>query len=365
MIYLSQRHLPAGYRENGNSKIRIKSPKAWGNGAYVKIISPTSRGSGSYVVHKALERHMPGYHVSGYNPYWSVAPFMLKKIAPVKSADLIHAPSDYAIFSYRKDVPLVISFHGYACDRWIKPYSTLIQYVHSRTDLRLWFKVAVQKASAVTAVSQFTADLARRDLGIKRSVELIYNGVDTERFTPGIETLSNRKEVRVFFSGNLTRRKGVHWLPEIADHLEEKIRIYYTQGLRTRHLLPSHRGLKTVGPIPYAQMPNRYKQMDILVMPTVREGFGLSIAEAMSCGLPVVASDCSAIPELVDDGLGGFLCPIGDVDSFAQKINLLANSPQLRKEMGEYNRAKVEKLFTVERMVAKYQRLFDRVAESK
>ena len=81
----------------------------------------------------------------------------------------------------------------------------------------------------------------------------------------------------------------------------------------------------------------------------------------MACGLPVVASDCSSIPELVDPGKGGFLCPVGDVDAFAKKINILADSPRLRKEMGEYNRAKVEKMFTLERMVNEYKDLFEEV----
>jgi glycosyltransferase involved in cell wall biosynthesis len=101
--------------------------------------------------------------------------------------------------------------------------------------------------------------------------------------------------------------------------------------------------------------------MDILLMPTVREGFGLAIAEAMACGLPVVASNCSAIPELIDEGKGGFLCPVGDVDAFAEKINLLADSPILRREMGNYNRAKVEKMFTLDRMASEYQELFEKV----
>jgi glycosyltransferase involved in cell wall biosynthesis len=81
----------------------------------------------------------------------------------------------------------------------------------------------------------------------------------------------------------------------------------------------------------------------------------------MACGLPVVASNCSAIPELIDNGKGGFLCPVGDVAAFSEKINLLADSPKLRHEMGEYNRAKVEKMFTIERMVNEYQGLFEEV----
>ena len=82
--------------------------------------------------------------------------------------------------------------------------------------------------------------------------------------------------------------------------------------------------LVPIGRVPHGEMPERYQQMDILLMPTVREGFGMAVAEAMACGLPVVASDCSSIPELVDDKKGGFLCPVGDTGAFADRINMLA-----------------------------------------
>jgi len=52
-------------------------------------------------------------------------------------------------------------------------------------------------------------------------------------------------------------------------------------------------------------------------------------------------------------------CPVGDVGAFAEKINLLADSPKLRHEMGEYNRSKVEKMFTLDRMVKEYRELFE------
>ncbi|MBW2064752.1 MAG: glycosyltransferase family 4 protein, partial [Deltaproteobacteria bacterium] len=170
-----------------------------------------------------------------------------------------------------------------------------------------------------------------------------------------------RKEIRVLFSGNLTRRKGAHWLPDIAKRLDKNITIFYTQGLRGRGRLPARRGLKPIGAVPFNKMPERYQTMDILLMPTVREGFGLAVAEAMACGLPVVASKCSAIPELVDDGKGGALCPVGDVAAFAEKINFLAESADLRKEMGEYNRSKVERLFSLNRMVNEYRDLFEEI----
>jgi len=339
----------------------VRSNKRKASMKNLRIVSPMAWGSGAHVVHTMLERYLPGYCVRAYHPYWTIFPFVLPVVVPLKGTHLIHSIPDYAIFFFRKSVPLVITFHNYVLDRWMKPYSSWVQRLHYATDLRLWTWLALQKTHTVTAVSHFTARLVQQDLNLSRPIKVIYNGVDVNHFTPAPFLTSSRKEVRVFFSGNLTRRKGAHWLPSIARRLRKNVRIFYTQGLRTRSGLPSDTGLQSVGSVPFEDMPNRYRQMDILLMPTVREGFGLAVAEAMACGLPVVASNCSAIPELIDDGMGGFLCPVGDADAFAEKINLLADSPQLRQEMGEYNRSKVEKQFTIERMVNEYRELFEEV----
>jgi glycosyltransferase involved in cell wall biosynthesis len=100
------------------------------------------------------------------------------------------------------------------------------------------------------------------------------------------------------------------------------------------------------------------------LMPTVREGMSLAILEAMASGLPVVASDCSSMPELIESGAGGFLCPIADVQSFANKINLLADEYSLRQSMGAYNRSKVEKSFSLQSMIKEYRLLFEEVLDS-
>jgi glycosyltransferase involved in cell wall biosynthesis len=240
----------------------------------------------------------------------------------------------------------------------MRPYSNWFQKIHYATDLKICTKLAIRKAKKITAVSDFTAKLVKEDMQLSGPVKIIYNGVDTDYFTPSLSKKGIQEEISVFFSGNLTRRKGAHWLPEIAKYLNHDIKIYYTQGLRTRSVLPDLPNLKSIGPVSFQDMPKRYRQMDILLMPTVREGLSLSVLEAMACGLPVVASNCSSLPEQIDHGKGGFLCPIGDVNEFAEKINLLAESPMLRREMGGYNRAKVEQRFRVEQMVNEYRKLF-------
>ncbi len=327
----------------------------------MKIISPMATGSGAHVVHSLLETLIPGYRVSDYHPYWTLFPFALPQIVSTRSADLIHTTPDYAVFFHRPSQPMVLTFHNYILDRWMQNHSSWIQRLHYTTTLKFLSRMAVKKAHALTAVSHYTARLVQEDLKISKRIKVIYNGVDVDQFKPAASSPYSRKEVRVFFSGNLIRRKGAHWLPSIARGLGKNIRIYYTQGLRTQNNLASNSKLQPIGSVPFKDMANRYRQMDILLMPTVREGFGLVVAEAMACDLPVVASNCSAIPELIDEGKGGFLCPVGDVDAFAEKINFLADSPKLRREMGEYNRTKVEKMFALDRMVREYQDLFQEV----
>jgi len=319
-------------------------------------------GNGAYIIHQILGNKIPNYHICGYNPYWTLCPPALPFLCRRQGIpDIIHTTPDYAGFFYRKSIPLVITFHNYVLDRWMRPYSSWLQRIHYTTDLKLFTRFALKKAHTITAVSQFTERLVQQDLKKTFPVRVIYNGVDTNKFTPASTYDSSPKEIRVLFSGNLTRRKGAHWLPLIAKRLKKNVRIYYTQGLRTKKAMPSITGFESIGAVPFKEMPALYRQMDILLMPSVREGFGLAVAEAMACGLPVVASNCSAIPELIDDGKGGFLCPVGDVAAFAEKINLLADSPKLRHEMGEYNRSKVEKMFTIERMVNEYRELFEEV----
>ena len=327
------------------------------------IISPMGTGNGAFVIHKLLENRIPGYHVFPFNPYRTFFPPSLLFLGRFQHADLMHTTPDYAIFHARKKMPLIITFHNYILDRFMRDFSSVLQNIHYQTDLKILTKLAVCKADTITAVSNFTANLAKRDLqlGGKR-IRVIYNGIDHTLFVPPkLPQSKKNKNIHVLFSGNVTRRKGAMWLRPIAERLNKDIFVHYTSGLQNSKNLLNHPKLNCLGSIPYQQMPALYQEADILLFPTVREGFGLAAAEAMSCGLPVVATDCSSLPELIDNGKGGFLCPIGNVDAFAEKINFLAENPGLRREMGEYNRAKVENMFTLDRMVDQYQELFEEV----
>jgi glycosyltransferase involved in cell wall biosynthesis len=332
----------------------------------MKVFSPVPRGSGVEVLHGALAEAIAGYRLRTYSPWWSLLPPALPALS-AGDADLIHASADYGAFFARAGVPLVVTVHNYTSDRFMRAYSSRLQYLHYRTDLRWFGRMTLARANVVVAISRFIGDLIRRDLGVDPPLRTIYNGVDHERFVPPPKRPA-AIPFRVLFCGNLNRRKRAHLLPQLAAALDERFEIHFTAGLADGGLSAAHVAsggaqLRPLGRIEHAAMPSVYQNMDALFMPSVREGFGLCVAEAMACGLPVVACRESALPELVEPGLGGMLCAVDDVPAFAGALRQLADDRDLASRMGEYNRARVEQRFTLKRMVGEYRELFEAVLD--
>ncbi len=92
-----------------------------------------------------------------------------------------------------------------------------------------------------------------------------------------------------------------------------------------------------------------YGVFDVFVSTSIREGFSVSVLEAMASSLPVVVSDSGGVREMVEDGVNGFIIEDFDVEKFKEKI-LLFKDKRLKEEFGRRNKMKVKERFTVERM---------------
>jgi len=101
--------------------------------------------------------------------------------------------------------------------------------------------------------------------------------------------------------------------------------------------------------------------MNLFVMPSLYEGFGLSAAEAMAAGLPVIASDVEGLSEIVEDGVTGYLIPSGHRLALAEAVIELLSNCAKRQIMGQRGRAKAEELFSLntfsKSMLAAYEEL--------
>jgi glycosyltransferase involved in cell wall biosynthesis len=114
---------------------------------------------------------------------------------------------------------------------------------------------------------------------------------------------------------------------------------------------------------PRRDVPALMHAIDAFVMPSIWEGFGLVLLEAMAAARPIVASRVATIPEVVVDGETGLLVPPGDAAALAEALARLAASSDLRRELGERGRERLSREFSVEKMVGDTELLYRELVE--
>jgi glycosyltransferase involved in cell wall biosynthesis len=179
--------------------------------------------------------------------------------------------------------------------------------------------------------------------------------VDTARFQPA-DSLPDGP-LRLLFAGTPSLRKGVDLLPAILNAVRDDIRLSITADPDALPGLADHPQINFLGRVAPANMAETYRAHSALLMPTRMEGLPLAALEAMACGLPVIASDASSLPEAVLDGETGLLVPAGDAHGFAQAVAALHDNSDMRSRMGAAARRRAEGHFTLERMGRDYARV--------
>ncbi len=197
-------------------------------------------------------------------------------------------------------------------------------------------------------------------------IRMIPPGVDLHAFAPGVGERASLglsdDDFVVLFVGWLLPRKGIDFLlPAIRQLANAR----QTSGRRVRlviagsgpgedrvRALVSRLGLDAAcvfaGARPYAQMPTLFRSADVFVLPSIatdtwQEQFGMSLIEAMACGIPCIATQSGAIPEILGDA--GLLCQPNDMLALHDALAQLARDPELRRELAHRERERAERLF--------------------
>lgn len=322
-----------------------------------QVIAPITYGSGVQVVHGMLEARIAEYQVKPITPRRALLPMSLKKLRP--NADtVIHSLPDLGGYGFDRKLPLVVTFHGFYLDGQAMASASIKQRLFYRQLLQRYVARAVRRAQKVTAVSEFTAQLVEKHFGC--AVDVIANGVDSERYSPSEQRLTDRR-LRVLFSGNLRTQKGFDVVTRLAHELQDCCELLIAAGLRggasVAKSLPGN--ITLLGRVEHDAMPQLYRDVDVLLLPTLREGMSLVTLEAMSSGLPVVTTDIAAQRLLISSGEGGYLLPVGDHRGFAKVLRHLAIEPRLREAMGQFNRDRVLESYQADRMAEQYRQLFE------
>jgi glycosyltransferase involved in cell wall biosynthesis len=200
-------------------------------------------------------------------------------------------------------------------------------------------------------------DLARADR-VSRSREQVRRGL-------GVAP----DEVLVLFAGVAIPRKGIEEAVEAWRRLGDAGRgarlLFVSKPVdpieagRIDELAASDPRVAHLPKVPYEEMPDLYRAADVFFFPTRREGFGIVVAEAMACGLPVVTTRARGVRGVVVDGETGLQAQVGDIDGLSFALARMIADPGLRASLGRAGRARVEREYAwdpiLDRLLSKLQ----------
>ena len=261
--------------------------------------------------------------------------------------------------------PLVVSFRGWD--------ATL--YPASRPGI---FRDLFARADRVLPVSEA---LARRlvDLGCeRRKISVLHSGINCRRFMFAERRRAPGEPTRLLTVGRLVEKKGIPIAIEaVARLLREGASLEYIVAgegpLRSalEAQIAAHgisHAVRLVGWKSQAEVIALLAAAHVFVLPCVtsasgdQEGIPNSLKEAMAVGLPVVSTIPAGIPELVEDGVSGFLVPERDIDRLADRLGLLLREPERWPSMGRAGRARVEAAFDIESLNDELERIYRALA---
>jgi glycosyltransferase involved in cell wall biosynthesis len=301
---------------------------------------------------------------------WYVAPFVVpgavKRVHDQVGFDLLRVHSlryigPGALWARRRyglDVP-VVSHHHHLDP---SPLNRLIE------------KRVIQASEHVITVSEFSRRQLADELGVAVDhVSVIHNGVD-ERFAPGprdaalAERLGVGSRPTTLFLGGLKARKNIDLLlgvwPRVLALVPGAALLIVGTGPLERALRQKAADLGLGGSVIFCgrvaeeDKVRYYRIADLFVSPSSLEGFGFSVAEAMSCGLPVLVANRGALPELVGGGVGAAVIDPEKPREIIEGVAGFLRSHERRAEGGRTNRARVDALFRWDRAVSRVREVY-------
>ncbi len=284
--------------------------------------------------------------------------------------DVLHLHSPLIPF-IRTSLPMVVTEHG-----TVKGFIDNLDLIDSyslvgKTFRKMYVSIdrkIVESADKVIAVSKACAQELREWYGLKKDIEVIYNGVDTKFFIPGNR---NHNQAYILYSGSLITKKGLPDLIRSATYIcqeypDMKFILAGDGPLEKQlkglvHQLDLDNNFSFVGYINRDKLLSYYQNAAVCVLPSYHEGLPTVLLEAMACGIPTVATSVAGNSEVVKDGETGFLVPPKEPKRLAEAILTLLGDNKLRREMGINARKQAEESYDWEVIISKIERCYSSV----
>ncbi|MEM3397317.1 MAG: glycosyltransferase family 4 protein [Thermoplasmata archaeon] len=297
-------------------------------------------------------------------------------VPQITGVDIIHLngfgmlTNDYLVRKYHKKLPIVFStMHGVKIPTkkiMNKIYHTLYFHIIGLHTLKL--------ADKITTLQEL--DIQRLEgMGIPRK-----KMEDVPPFLPD-ELLGKKWELEnkpferyIIFLGRLHIEKSpVHLLHALKKIKRDNVGLVFVgpddgELVNLRQVSANfmlEKRVKFIGKVDEEKKYGLLANADLLVLPSMYEGFGIVLLESWAMSKPVIASRVGGVPYIVSDGKDGLLYEWGDIDALAKKIEFLLENDEVRKKMGEAGRKKVEEKYTRTKVVDKIERVYRELLETK
>ncbi len=337
---------------------------------FISYALPVRIGEPSDRIH-FHEVEVMNYPLFDHPPYTLALASQMYNVAVNESLDLLHVhyaiPHSVSAHLARtmlksRRLPFVTTLHGTDI--------TLVGVDRSYLPIT---RFSIEESDAVTAISQYLHGVTLREIGVKREIEVIPNFVNCDVFTPADHATRRREfapdgeKVLVHLS-NFRPVKRVPDVVEIFSRVRKEIpaklvmigdgpdRVVAEWMAREKGLTKDVHFLGKQN-----QVQNLLCCGDVMLLPSQLESFGLAALEAMACGVPPVASRVGGLPEVVEDGVEGFLVPPGDLDTMAKRTLLILTDADLQRRMGQAARARADHQFCASKIIPLYEKLYERV----
>ena len=282
--------------------------------------------------------------------HWDVIYF------PWNSAAIRHLPL------FDLGVPTVVSCRGAQVN--IAPHNP------ERAEIRQGLEETFERATAVHCVSIAIESEARK-YGLRSiKTHVIRPAVDPNKFLPAT-TKPQNNSLQIVTTGSLIWRKGYEYalmatallrdwdIPFhfhiIGDGSERQRLLYTIDDLALTEHVTLH------GRLAPDQVLQQLQQADHFLLSSLSEGISNAVLEAMSCGLPIVTTDCGGMEEAVFNSLHGHVVPMRQPQAMAQAIQHLWQNPAARIEMGRAARKRILQTFSLDRQIDAFSTMFERV----
>lgn len=183
-------------------------------------------------------------------------------------------------------------------------------------------------ASSLTKKSLLSKGIA------EDKIKVIPYGVDTSKFT-----FFERKQSDIFkviFIGSLNQRKGITYLLDALAEMNNVELTIVTRGIYDASLIANYNfPIHVIVDVPHEKLQKALHQAHCFVLPSILEGFGQVILEAMATGIPVIATENTAAKDIIENGFDGFVTPIRDIQSIKVSLEKLQYDAAFAQKMGK------------------------------